>query len=136
MTVLELCDETPASVSLTASAADAIRQMIDLCVGAVAVLDEQGVVAGIFTERDVLCKLALRPGDPQGIPIREVMTVPVIMATKETTPQEALNVMLDKHHRHLPIIEDDGRLIGMLSIRNLLQGRVDDLTSQLSLNEA
>jgi CBS domain-containing protein len=136
MTVLNLCDEIPASVPLSATAADAIRQMLDLRVGAVAVVDDHGVVAGIFTERDVLQKLALEARDPATISIRDVMTVPVIMATKETTAQEALSVMVEEHHRHLPIVEEDGRLLGMLSIRNLLQDRIDDLTAQLAVHHA
>ena len=121
---------------LTATAADAIELMNDLCVGAAAVVDEHGVVAGIFTERDVLRKLAPHARDPKTIPITEVMTVPVIMATKETTAQEALSVMIEEHHRHLPIVEEDGRLLGMLSIRNLLQDRIDDVTTQLARHHA
>ena len=52
--ILELCDEVPAAVALTASARDAIQTMLDHRVGAVAVVDENHLVAGIFTERDVL----------------------------------------------------------------------------------
>jgi CBS domain-containing protein len=39
--------------------------------------------------------------------------------------------MVERHYRHLPIVDDDGRLLGMLSIRNLLQAQVDTLTGQL-----
>jgi CBS domain-containing protein len=39
--------------------------------------------------------------------------------------------MIERHYRHLPIVDDDGRLLGMLSIRNVLQARVDTLTRQL-----
>jgi CBS domain-containing protein len=56
MSVLELCDVEPAAVSLQASVADAIRTMLDKHVGAVAVVDGERRVAGIFTERDVLRK--------------------------------------------------------------------------------
>lgn len=132
MTVLELCDEIPASVPLTAMAAEAIRLMIELRVGAVAVLDEKSVVAGIFTERDVLNKIALIQKDPAHIPIIEIMTVPVIMATQETSPAAALVAMVEAHHRHLPIVAEDGRLLGMLSMRNVLQDRIDVLAAELA----
>jgi CBS domain-containing protein len=59
------------------------------------------------------------------------MTAPVEMATRATTPGEALATMVERHYRHLPIVDDDGQLLGMLSIRNLLQARVDTLTRQL-----
>ena len=59
------------------------------------------------------------------------MTTPVEMATRATTASEALATMVERHYRHLPIVDDDGRLLGMLSIRNVLQAQIDTLTSQL-----
>ena len=131
MTVLELCDPEAAAVSLEASVAEAIRTMLDRHVGAVAVIDRDRRVAGVFTERDVLRKLALSKLNPEATPVREMMTTPVEMATEATGPGEALATMVDRHFRHLPIVDDDCRLLGMLSIRNLLQWRIDDLTQEL-----
>jgi CBS domain-containing protein len=105
--------------------------MVERLVGAVAVVDENRVVAGIFTERDVLRKLALSGRDPETVPVREMMTSPVDLATVETTPGEALAVMVERHYRHLPVVDGEGRLLGVLSIRNLLQSHIDDLTQQL-----
>jgi CBS domain-containing protein len=53
------------------------------------------------------------------------------MATRATTAAEALATMVERHYRHLPIVDDDGRLLGMLSIRNVLQAQIDTLTRQL-----
>lgn len=131
MSILTICDETHAVVKLTATAADAIRQMVDKRTGAAAVLDDNRIVAGIFTERDVLQKLALDSRKPADVPVREVMTTPVVLATKDTTAAEALAVMVDAHHRHLPIVDDDGHLLGMLSMRHVLQAKIDELTGQL-----
>ncbi|MBI3478410.1 MAG: CBS domain-containing protein [Acidobacteria bacterium] len=131
MNILEMCDVEGASVPLDATAEQAIRTMLDRRVGAVAVLDENTRIAGIFTERDVLRRVALSGREPAQIPIREVMTTPVEMATLDTTPGEALATMVERHYRHLPIVDDDSRLLGMLSIRNVLQARIDTLTRQL-----
>lgn len=131
MNILELCDEVPAAVTLSASVRDAIQTMLDNRVGAVAIVDENRRVAGIFTERDVLRKLALSGSNPAQTPVRDLMTTPVQMATVETTPGEALEVMVERHIRHLPVADADGKLLGILSIRHLLQSKVDDLTSQL-----
>lgn len=131
MSVLELCDLEAAAVPVEASAADAIHLMLDRRVGAVAVLDEERRVAGIFTERDVLRKLALSSRDPHDTPVRDLMTTPVELATLATGPGEALSTMIDRHFRHLPIVDPDGRLLGMLSIRNVLQWRIDDLSQEL-----
>jgi len=131
MNILEMCDAESASVPVEATAEQAIRAMLDRHVGAVSVLDEGQRVAGIFTERDVLRRLALGEHDPRKISVREVMTTPVEMATLATTASQALATMVERHYRHLPIVDDDGRLLGMLSIRNLLQAQIDTLTGQL-----
>jgi len=131
MNLLEMCDSEAAFVPLDASAEQAVRTMLDRGVGAVAVVDENKRVAGIFTERDVLRRLSLSQRDPGSTPVRDVMTTPVEMATRSTTPSEALATMVARHYRHLPIVDNDGRLLGMLSIRNVLQARIDVLTRQL-----
>jgi len=131
MGLLEWCDEGPTTVSVLATVGDAIQAMMDKDVGAVAVVDEQGVVAGIFTERDVLAKFALSGRDARTTPVRELMSSIVEMATDETTPAEAFRAMLERHYRHLPVVDDHGKVLGILSIRNILEARIDDLLGQL-----
>ncbi|HEY4960726.1 MAG TPA: CBS domain-containing protein [Terriglobales bacterium] len=131
MSLLEWCDEGPAIVSALASVEDAIRTMLDKDVGAVAVVDEQGVVAGMFTERDVLAKFALSGRVAKATPVRELMSPMVEMATNETTPAEAFKVMLERHYRHLPVVDEHGKVLGILSIRNILEARIDDLLAEL-----
>ena len=131
MSLLEWCDEGPAIVSVLASVEDAVRTMLDKDVGAVAVIDEQGIVAGMFTERDVLAKFALSGRDPKATPVRELMSPMVEMATEETTAAEAFEVMLERHYRHLPVVNEQGKVLGILSIRNILEARIDDLLAEL-----
>ncbi len=135
MSLLQWCDEGPATVSLLATVEDAIHTMTEKTVGAVAVIDEQGIVAGMFTERDVLTKFALSGRDPKATPVREIMSPIVEMATEETTPSEALAVMLERHYRHMPIVDDHGKVLGICSIRNILEARVDDLLAQLDASQ-
>jgi CBS domain-containing protein len=131
MALLELCDPEPAAVGLDSNVADAIRKMLNQHVGAVAIVDGENRVAGIFTERDVLRKLSLSGRDPATTPVREMMTTPVEMATSSTTAGEAMATMVERHYRHLPLADEDGHLLGILSIRNLLEWRIDDLTQEL-----
>jgi CBS domain-containing protein len=131
MNLLQLCDPVAATVPVEASVADAIRTMLDHHVGAVGIVDREGRVAGIFTERDVLRKLSLTKLDPEGTPVRDLMTTPVEMATRETGPGEAMATMVERHFRHLPVADNDGKLLGILSIRNLLEWRIDGLTQEL-----
>jgi|SRR5271165_5489509 len=131
MSLLEWCDEGPAIVSVLASVEDAIRTMLDKDVGAVAVIDEHGIVAGMFTERDVMAKFALSGRNAKTTPVRELMSPMVEMATEETTAAEAFKVMLERHYRHLPVVNEQGKVLGILSIRNILEARIDDLLEEL-----
>ncbi len=131
MSILKWCDEGPATVSVQATVQEAIQLMLERSVGAVAVIDEQGIVAGMFTERDVLAKFALSGRDPEATPVRELMSPMVEMATEETTAGEALQVMIEQHYRHMPIVDDAGKVLGILSIRNILEARIDDLLDEL-----
>jgi CBS domain-containing protein len=131
MKLLQMCDETPATVLPDTTVAEAIQTMIDRRVGAVAVVDAEFKVVGIFSERDVLKKVALNIDDPHKVKVSEVMTMAVEMATNETTSIEALNAMLESHFRHLPIVDKNGRLLGVLSIRNILEAKINELAQQL-----
>lgn len=131
MNILSYCGQRLSTVPVLASIGEAVQLMIDNEVGAVAVIDDQGVVAGMFTERDVLEKFALSGRDPHTTPVRELMSPMVEMATLQTTPAEALRVMLERHYRHMPVVDDHGKVLGILSIRHILEARIDDLLQQL-----
>lgn len=135
MTILDLVDDPIVAVSTYASVAEAVQEMVNHQLGASAVLDEGGRVVGIFTERDVLVKFALTSRDPALTPVCDLMTTPVHTASSAITPGEALTMMLDRHFRHLPIVDSDGRLQGILSLRDLLQWRADDLSHELDALE-
>jgi CBS domain-containing protein len=109
----------------------AIHNMLDNHVGAVCVVDNEGRVAGICTERDIMRRFALSGRDPSTTPVRDIMTTPVELATEQMTEAEALSIMLERHYRHLPIVDGDAHLLGMLSIRHLLEARVDELVKEL-----
>jgi CBS domain-containing protein len=114
---------------------DAVRTMYREHIGAVAVT-EQGKLSGIFTERDLMLRVVLPKRDPDRTSVRQVMSAPVETVRRDGGPDDALKMMLEKHIRHLPVVNEDGSLAGMLSIRNLLQEKVEDLTVQLDSLEA
>ena len=132
MSILTICSDTPASVPLNATVAQTIETMLTHRVGAAAIVDEHGVVAGIFTERDIMKKVALSGQDPQTTPVRGFMSTPVLMALENISYAEALTTMLDNHHRHMPIVDENGRLLRILSIRNLLEKKIDVLVQEIA----
>lgn len=132
MSILSICSDEPASVGLSSSVAETIETMLNHRVGAAAVVDEHGVVAGIFTERDIMKKVALSGRDLRKVSIREYMNTPVIMALENISYGEALTTMLENHHRHLPIVDENGRLLRILSMRNVLEKKIDVLLQELA----
>lgn len=130
MSLLKVAHVPPATVDTSANVLEAVQAMAEEGVGAVAVV-ENGQLRGIFTERDVMLRVVLRDKRPQDAKLAEVMTAPVETADEETTAEEALNFMVERHIRHLPLVAKDGQLLGMVSIRNLLEHMVEDLRREL-----
>lgn len=123
------------TVSGQASVMDAVLTMHDEHIGAVAVVDNDQL-AGIFSERDLMNRVVLEGRDPHNTRVGDVMTSPVITIQRCLTADDALKLMDEKHIRHLPVINTDGKLAGMLSVRNLLHEKVQELTDQLDSLEA
>jgi CBS domain-containing protein len=130
MSLLKIAHVPPATVESTATVMEAVQVMAEEGVGAVAVVDD-GRLRGIFTERDVMLRVVLRERRPRETRVPEVMTTPAETTSRDTSAEEALSFMLEHHIRHLPVIDADGKLLGMLSIRNLLEHMVADLQHEL-----
>jgi CBS domain-containing protein len=130
MSLLKIAHVPPATVETTATSLDAVQVMAEEGVGAVAVV-EKGELRGIFTERDLMLRVVLKGRSPKDVKTAEVMTSPPKTAPDQTTAEDALNFMIENHIRHLPIVDKDGKLLGMLSIRNLLEHLVEDLQREL-----
>jgi CBS domain-containing protein len=104
-------------------------------IGALAVM-EGDTLEGIFSERDVMLRVVLEKRDPEKTRLGDVMTSPVETITRQASSEDALKMMLEKHIRHLPVMNKEGKAVAMLSIRNLLHEQVQDLTDQLGSLEA
>ena len=113
----------------------AITAMEEASVGAVVVV-ETGEIKGMFTERDVMLRIVLPKKDPSQTLIADVMTSPVLTISKETSPDDALKTMWERHFRHLPVVDGDGKVEAMISIRHLLHVKVENLIQELDSLEA
>lgn len=104
----------------------AVAQMTGADVGAVMVLDEHGRIAGIFTERDCLQKVTRLGRDPGTTPLREVMTTNVRYAMPEQTIEECMRLMTERFFRHLPVLDAQGKILGIVSIGDLVKARLSE----------
>ena len=130
MDLLKVADVPPTTVSPDATVAQAVDAMVRNRVGAVAIVSE-GILEGIFSERDIMRRIIQPKLDPGATKMSEVMTTEVAVIPRDTNALDALSLMIERHIRHLPITDEDGRILGMLSIRNLLQRRLEDLSHEL-----
>jgi CBS domain-containing protein len=106
------------SVSSQTKIGDAARRMVEADVGAAMVLDEAGDLEGVITERDLM-RCVSEGTDPE-TPVGQRMTRHVLTATPETAIPEAMALMVDGHFRHLPVVNEDGHVIGIVSMRDLM----------------
>jgi CBS domain-containing protein len=106
------------SVGKDATVLDAALLMNEHRIGALVVL-EDGRVAGMFTERDVLRRVVAEQRDPVRTRVLEVMTEEIVCGTLETSIEEARGAMKNRRIRHLPLVDGDRRLLGLISIGDL-----------------
>ncbi len=95
-----------------------VEQMQARKTGLVVVVNDQKEMTGVFSEKDVLVKYLDTPlsGDT---PIKEVMTPSALFRTPDTTVAQALDFFGENHIRHLPILDAEHQVVGLLSIRVL-----------------
>jgi CBS domain-containing protein len=112
------------SVTVGRTVRGVVQDLADKQVGAVPVVDGERL-AGIFSERDLITRVLARGLDLDRTRVEQVMTVELITARPDEEYGECLRMMQAAKCRHLPVV-DQGRLIGFLSIRDLLVAAVDD----------
>lgn len=107
------------SVAASATVVDAVDAMSRHDIGAVLIMTEDGLVGGIFTERDLLIRVVEAGRDPKTTPISLVMTRDVHFVSPATPIDAALSLMLVQRHRHLLVI-DGPQVYGLVSMRDLV----------------
>lgn len=103
---------------------DALKLMRDKDIGALLVL-ERGKLAGIFSERDYARKVILQGKSSLETMVSEIMTPHVLYASPEQTNEQCMALMTARHVRHLPIL-DQGELVGMISIGDLVRSIINE----------
>lgn len=126
--VRQLLDEAhcnPVRVSAQDTVFTALQLMAERNIGSVLVMDGEKVL-GIFTERDYARKVILAGRSSKEMKVREIMTGDVWYVGPERTVEECMALVTDKRVRHLPVLDDDSRLIGLVSIGDLVKAMISD----------
>ena len=118
-------------VESTQKVREAARAMTERNIGAIAVLDS-GRLVGVFSERDIMTRVVVPGLDADSTPVSQVMTRDIVVAD----PGEDVNAALKKMHslgcRHLPVVGEGKNLVGMISLRDLLQVEGDVIREKAS----
>ena len=115
------------------SVREAAQRMAAHKVGAILVADDNGL-AGIFTERDLLCRVVARGLDAKATTLGEVMTPDPQTIHAQTPFGRALVVMQENGFRHLPVLEE-GKPVGMISARHAMDPELEEFRSETERRE-
>ena len=120
-TVAALAAHAPVEVDAHTSLAKAIRQMNSHNIGCVMVTDENDRLVGIFTERDVLMRVAGLVQDTTAATVGEYMTTNPVAVKADLPVAHALHLMSVYGFRHLPLVDDENRPTGIISFRDVVR---------------
>lgn len=112
------------TISPGATVFEALTHMAGRNIGALVVLDHETIV-GIISERDYARKVILQGKSSREIPVREIMTSVMHTVGTDSTIEQCMSIMTERHVRHLPVL-DGSHLIGIVSIGDVVKALLDD----------
>lgn len=115
----------------SASIHDAVQAMSTHSIAAVAVTNGDGKLIGIVSERDMTHRVLACGLNPQSTPLSDVMTENPETLRPNDSALDAVELMLGRNFRHLPVVTDEGKVIAMVSMRDLLKAALSDLNVEL-----
>lgn len=128
-TLLDRKGTDVATVPLDATVAEAAARLTERRIGALVASDDGQLVAGVISERDIVRHVAEHGPAVLERPVRDVMTVEVVTCTRATPIEDLFTVITERRIRHVPVMED-GRLVGIVSIGDLVKWRMEELAEE------
>lgn len=110
-----------ATVSPDATVREAIERLAGIHVACLLVVDDEGGLVGVFSDRDALDKVALEYDSVQDRPVSEFMTPNPVYVYETDASASALCVMAVNRHRHVPILDLDEKVVGIISPQRVTQ---------------
>ena len=117
-------------VSPETSVIDLARLMQKLDIGALPIGDKDRLV-GMVTDRDIVCRCLAKGGDPKKTTARDIMTRGIVYCQDEVDLDDAIAIMQKKHIRRLPVINEQKRMVGILSLGDVSHAASDDVSGEV-----
>ena len=128
--IREVMTSNPSSIEPSSPIAEAARIMKQEDAGVVPVT-ENGRLSGMVTDRDIAIRVVAEGKDPQSTTVREVASTDLVTVDPEQDLDEALRLMAQHQVRRLPVVEEDGRLVGVLAQADIAREGDDKQTGQV-----
>jgi CBS domain-containing protein len=129
VTMLRSKGDFVATVQPTATIRELLDTLAEHRIGAV-VVSADGAIDGIVSERDVVRHLSAAGGDLLDRPVSSIMTSDVVTCRRDSTVEDLMRMMTDRRIRHVPVVDDDGALVGIVSIGDVVKNRISELESE------
>jgi len=113
------------SIGPEATVFEALEKMAEYNVGALPVVDSEGRLVGIFSERDYARKVILQGKASKNVPVSEIMSTKILYVTPETSNWQCMALLTDKRVRHLPVMDGE-QLVGFISIGDVVKSIMDE----------
>lgn len=122
--ILETKGASVVTVSAKAQVSDAIDLLNRHNIGALVALDDDGNVAGILSERDIVRRLRSQADKLLSQPVSAIMTPKPVTCTREDSVDDVMQMMTGRHFRHMPVVEHN-TLIGVISIGDVVKTKIE-----------
>ncbi len=122
MNVASICTRLPETIAPDATVLSASQSMEAQDVGTLVVTDRDGRPEGIITDRDIVIRCVAQELDPSRARVREVMSSDVHAVHEHIAVEVALEMMADREVRRLVVLNDAGRVTGIVSLDDFLEG--------------
>lgn len=133
VSVRDIMRRNPKTIDYKATVADAARKMCTKDVSGSCIVLKENVAVGIVTEQDINCKVVAKDIKPSEAYVYEIMTSPLITIHADKTVEEAAHLMIKNRVRRLPIINEKGIVIGIVSVRDIVavSTEINELMTEL-----
>ncbi len=129
-TIRDLMTSNPCSIDADKPVAYAAKMMRDEDVGLAPIVEGQKLI-GTLTDRDIAIRVVAEGKDPESTTVREVATTRLVTVDPEQDLDEALRLMAQNQVRRLPVVEEDGRLAGVVAQADVAKHASDEKTGDL-----
>ena len=129
VTMLRSKGDFVATVAPTATIRDLLETLAEHRIGAV-VVSADGGIDGSVSERDVVRHLTAAGGALLDQPVSSIMTADVVTCRGDTAVEDLMRTMTDRRIRHVPVVDDDGTVVGIVSIGDVVKSRISELEGE------